>query len=329
MLIYSKILCKKSQTIVYYIYISIKLRENMIEKPIIYSVKHRTESEMKEFIMKLKKHRLLVQAKKNNPRTPGQRHQKKIKKDFLAQTSNLIKNLAFNLKWCAGRSSITGHITAFHRQVGHKRLYRPITFFNRTMLGIVVFISYDPNRACFIQNTFDFFQKKFSVSLAPSRLCTGAVVVFRKHSRDKAFFSNYLALGYRTFLKNMPHGSLFFGLHLNTIAQLPIAQYARSAGTFCHLLQQQSKKSLIRLPSGLVCSVSNCAVGTLGIVSNLQHRFFILGKAGRARLLGKRPHVRGVAMNPVDHPHGGRTKPGRPSVTPWGRPSLGYKTKKI
>jgi len=300
----------------------------MIVMSTLFSFKHRTEFEVKQLAIRLKKNKLRLQATKNNPCTPGQRHQKKIKKNFLTKTSHLIKNLAFNLKCCAGRSSLTGHITVFHRQAGHKRLYRPITFFNRVMLGIVVFISYDPNRACFIQNTFDFFKKKFSVTLAPSNLGAGAIVAFRNNSKNILFFYR-VALGYRTFLKNMPHGSLFFGLNINSSARLPNAQYARSAGTFCHLLQKQELKSLIRLPSGLVCSVSNLSVGTLGIVSNVQHRFFILGKAGRSRLLGKRPHVRGVAMNPVDHPHGGRTKPGRPSVTPWGRPTLGYKTKKI
>jgi large subunit ribosomal protein L2 len=100
----------------------------------------------------------------------------------------------------------------------------------------------------------------------------------------------------------------------------------RSAGLFFQVIQKNQDYSKIRLPSGLIKNVSNEAFGTIGIVSNSQHNSISLGKAGRSRLLGIRPTVRGVAMNPVDHPHGGRTNGGRPSVTPWGIPTKGKPT---
>ena len=266
------------------------------------------------------------------PQTSGQRHQKKINKRRLASNSHFIKSLFFKVQSCVGRSSLTGHITIHHRGKGHKRLYRPITFTNGFMLGIILLITYDPNRACFIQNIYDFIHKKFITSIAGS--CTvGSFVTF--FNRLDIFSENYISFnysrGFRAFLERLPHNCLFFGLYLNYRLyqfRLQNATYARAAGTFCHLIQKCFKYCRIRLPSGLIKNVPNTALGTLGLISNTQHRFSMLGKAGRNRLLGKRPHVRGVAMNPIDHPHGGRTKPGRPSVTPWGRPALGYKTKK-
>jgi len=258
------------------------------------------------------------------PQAPGQRHQKKIIKYTLGKNSRIIKSLSFKINLCVGRSSLTGHTTVFHRHNGSKRLYRPIAFLNRPMIGIVVLVSYDPNRACFVQNAFDFLQNKFIVSLAPHKMAVGALVAFCERL---GYYT--VEVGYRTFLKQMPGGSLFFGLHLNYSARLQEAKYARAAGTFCTLLQKKYHTCLIRLPSGLICIVPLKAIGTLGVISNEQQRFVLLGKAGRAFYLGNRPHVRGVAMNPVDHPHGGRTKPGRPSVTPWGRPALGYKTRKF
>jgi len=260
------------------------------------------------------------------PCTPGIRHQKNINKSQLVKNSKLIKQLLFSIQNCTGHSTLTGHTTVFHRGGGHKQKYRPLTFFNRSLLGILLFTAYDPNRTAFIYCGFDFFKKTFFTSIAGENMPTGSIITFRER-----FDFSRIHLGYRLFLSHMPHGSTFFGLQPNISNSNRLflnAPYARSAGVFCQLIQRNASFCIIKLPSGFLRKVFSNAIATIGGVSNEKHCFSILGKAGRNRNLGHRPHVRGVAMNPIDHPHGGRTKPGRPSVTPWGRPALGYKTKR-
>ena len=127
-------------------------------------------------------------------------------------------------------------------------------------------------------------------------------------------------------INNIPTGSLVHSLTSSQNTHKTC--FARAAGTFCQIIQKGVSTNKVRLPSGLICTVPKDAYATLGVVSNAQHNSIYLGKAGRNRLKGIRPCVRGIAMNPVDHPHGGRTNGGRPSVTPWGIPTKGKPTVK-
>jgi large subunit ribosomal protein L2 len=126
-------------------------------------------------------------------------------------------------------------------------------------------------------------------------------------------------------LQNIPAGSIIHSLSFNKKLN---SIYIKSAGTFGQLIQKNNFFCKIKLPSSKIIEVSNSAFATIGIVSNSQHSNVVLGKAGRNRNKGIRPSVRGIAMNPVDHPHGGRTNGGRPSVTPWGKPTRGKPTSK-
>jgi len=134
-----------------------------------------------------------------------------------------------------------------------------------------------------------------------------------------------LRLGYRTVFKHIPTGSIFHSLALNSNKK---SQYIRSAGMFGQLIQKDLKNCKIKLPSGKIIETSVNAFGTLGMISNPEHNLITIGKAGTNRMNGRRPIVRGIAMNPVDHPHGGQTNGGRPSVTPWGIPTKGKPTVK-
>ncbi len=131
-------------------------------------------------------------------------------------------------------------------------------------------------------------------------------------------------LGFQTKLKFMPQGTFFHSLSFN----IKKKQYSKAAGTYCHLIDCRSNICFVRLPSGKLIKISGNSIGTIGSVSNSKHKFICLGKAGRNRLCGFQPRVRGIAKNPVDHPHGGRTNGGCSPKTPWGKPTRGKKTKK-
>lgn len=173
---------------------------------------------------------------------------------------------------------------------------------------------HDPFRNSFISLNFDLVEKTFFRVIATNGVSPGSLQTCSKKNVE-------LKLGNRTCLKNIPAGAILHSLSLNSYIKC-----VRSAGLFFQVIQKNQDYSKIRLSSGLIKNVSNEAFGTIGIVSNSQHNSISLGKAGRSRLLGIRPTVRGVAMNPVDHPHGGRTNGGRPSVTPWGIPTKGKPT---
>jgi large subunit ribosomal protein L2 len=245
----------------------------------------------------------------SKPNTPGNRHYKYIPKFLLCKQNKLIKNLNFNIHRCVGRSSNTGQITLWHRSLGCKRLYRALTFFSKPSLGVILFSFYDPNRTSFVSIFFDFLTFKFHYILATNNIICGSIIGCNTKI-------NNFRLGFRSSLLNHPNGSIFTAVSLK-VNKNP--QYALAAGTFCQLIQKKEKFCKIRLPSNQIINVSSSCFGTLGTISNIYHRFINLGKAGRSRLQGKRPHVRGIAMNPVDHPHGGRTNGGRAWVTPWGK----------
>jgi large subunit ribosomal protein L2 len=258
-----------------------------------------------------------MRAIQANPTTPGNRHKKYIQKFLLGKNNKLLKALQSSIHRCVGRSSLTGQITLWGRGGGCKKLYRYIHALNTNSLGIILFTTYDPNRSSFISLYFDFLTSKFHYVLAAKDLISGSIIGCSSNVQE-------FKLGFSCWLANHPNGALF--MSLATTKKKP--QYALAAGTFCQLLQKSGSICKVRLPSNQILAVSSKCYGTLGTVSNKYNSFIRLGKAGRNRLKGRRPHVRGIAMNPVDHPHGGRTNGGRTWVTPWGKPTQGQKTSK-
>jgi large subunit ribosomal protein L2 len=256
---------------------------------------------------------------KSKPYTPGRRHYKYIPNFLLCKQTQLLKSFTFKIKRCVGRSIATGHITLWGRSTGSKRLYRQLNYSNDTSLGVILFSFYDPNRTAFISVFFDFLKYKFSYVLAITGVIAGSIITSSLTLTD--FF-----LGYRSVLNKHITGSL-----LNSISMpaKTYPQYALAAGTFCQLLQKGVHGCRIRLPSNVIVILSANCFGSLGMISNVSHNLIVLGKAGRNRLFGYRPKVRGIAMNPVDHPHGGRANGGMAWRTPWGKPTQNCSTKTL
>lgn len=253
---------------------------------------------------------------KLKPITNGTRHQLNLQKNLLSKTNKLIKQSIKGLKSYAGRSASTGRITVWHKGSGCKHNFREIEFYTKTSNAIVLFIMYDPFRNAFISLNFDFERKAFFRTLATFSVYPGALI-------SCANATKYLNLGNKLTLDNIPFGAIIHSLSLATKTK---ATYALSAGTFCQIIQKQLNNCKVRLPSGIIITLPTKSFATLGVVSNSQYNSTYIGKAGKNRLKGIRPSVRGIAMNPVDHPHGGRTNGGRPSVTPWGIPTKGQPT---
>lgn len=254
--------------------------------------------------------------KKIRPVTPAQRAFKVLKKSGL-WANKFIKGKTFFLHRKVGRNH-KGRITAYQRGGGHKKLYRVIDFKRFDTFGIVEALEYDPFRSGFIARLYDNIKKKHSYILAPKNLCVGAIVKSGSEAEIK--------LGHALPLNRIPVGSL---IHNLSILKGKPGQYCRAAGTFAQLIQKTKNYARVRLASGEQRLISLEAIASLGMVSNENRNLNTTGKAGRNRWYGRRPNVRGVAMNPVDHPHGGgegRTSGGRPSVTPWGKPTKGPKT---
>ena len=231
------------------------------------------------------------------------------------------KSLVVTLKKNAGRNA-QGKITVRHKGGGQKRKYRIIDF-KRTKDGIpatVTAIEYDPNRTANIALlTYADGEKRYII--APHKLNVGDVVYSGEGADIK--------VGNALPLKNIPVGTVIHNIELKPGKG---AQLVRSAGNAAQLMAKEDKYAQVRLPSGEVRLVSINCRATIGQVGNLDHENISIGKAGRKRHMGIRPTVRGSVMNPNDHPHGGgegRSPIGRPSpVTPWGKPALGYKTRK-
>ncbi len=231
------------------------------------------------------------------------------------------KSLLTTLKSKAGRNN-TGRITVRHRGGGNKKKYRIIDFKRKEQETgqKVLGIEYDPNRSAYIALLEDVNGKK-SYIIAPSGLTVGDSVFSGPGADIKP--GNVLPLA------NIPTGTF---IHAIEMYPGKGAQLVRSAGTAAQLMAKEDGMAQIRLPSGEVRLVRLECTATIGQVGNIEHENIKLGKAGKTRHRGIRPTVRGSAMNPVDHPHGGgegRSPIGRPSpVTPWGKPTLGYKTRK-
>jgi large subunit ribosomal protein L2 len=247
-----------------------------------------------------------MKIKKSKPITNGQRHQINIQKKLLAKYGDLHKQSIFGLKRFFGRSSICGRITIRHKGSGCKKKVRFIDFSNQSKNSLVLFIMYDSFRTAFTSLNFDLNRKIFFRLLAIQNVNAGCLNIC-----SKIIIS--LKLGNRMPLINIPAGSILHNLSL-----LHKSKYVRSAGSFFQIIQKNYKFCQIRLPSGCIKKVSTNSFGTLGSASNPQHNLIYLGKAGRCRNMGIRPSVRGIAMNPVDHPHGGKSNKGCVPVTPWG-----------
>jgi large subunit ribosomal protein L2 len=252
------------------------------------------------------------------PTSAGRRHQTNTAFEELT-ASQPEKSLIRGFTKTGGRNS-TGRITSWHRGGGHKRRYRFIDF-RRDKLNIparVASIEYDPNRSARIALLhYEDGEKRYIV--APHRLREGDLVISGETVDIQA--GNTLPLRF------IPLGTLIHNIEMRPGKG---AQMVRAAGTVAQLLAKEGNYSHIRLPSGEVRLIHLECKATIGQVSNVDHENISYGKAGRIRWLGKKPHVRGVAMNPIDHPHGGgegKTSGGRHPVTPWGVPTKGYKTR--
>ena len=230
-----------------------------------------------------------------------------------------VKALTEGLSRSGGRNN-TGRITARRRGGGHKRTYRKIDF-KRTKWDIpatVERLEYDPNRTAFIA-LIRYEDGEQSYILAPQRLAPGDKIVAGERTDVKV--GNVMRLA------NMPIGTIVHNVEMKPGKG---GQMARSAGTYAQLIGRDRGYAQIRLSSGEVRLVRGECVATVGAVSNPDNQNQKLAKAGRNRWLGRRPSVRGVAMNPIDHPHGGgegRTSGGRHPVTPWGKPTKGKRTR--
>lgn len=229
------------------------------------------------------------------------------------------KSLAVGLHKKAGRNN-NGRITSRRRGGGHKRLYRIIDF-KRDKTGIaatVATIEYDPNRSARIA-LLRYADGEKRYILAPVGIKVGDPVISGEGADIKP--GNALPLA------KIPVGTLVHNVELHPGRG---GQFCRSAGTYAQVVAREGKYVTLRMPSGEVRKVLAAAIASIGQVGNIQHENISLGKAGRNRWLGRRPKVRGVAMNPVDHPLGGgegRSSGGRHPVTPWGVPTKGYKTR--
>ncbi len=256
--------------------------------------------------------------KQYKPVTPSQRGLVLVDREGLHK-GKPVKKLTEGLTKSGGRNN-TGRITARRIGGGHKRTYRKIDF-KRTKWNVpatVERLEYDPNRTAFIA-LIKYEDGELAYILAPQRLAPGDTVIAAEKADVKP--GNVMPLS------NMPVGTIIHNVEMKAGKG---GQIARSAGTYAQLIGRDRGYAQLRLSSGEVRVVRGECVATVGAVSNPDNQNIKLAKAGRNRWLGKRPSVRGVAMNPVDHPHGGgegRTSGGRHPVTPWGKPTKGKRTR--
>jgi len=254
-----------------------------------------------------------------NPTSPGRRQLVTVDRSDI-WNGKPEKTLVAGKKRTGGRNN-TGRITTRHKGGGHKKKYRVIDWKrqNFDVVGTVERLEYDPNRTAYIALiTFDGDEKRYI--LAPQRLQAGDKVVAGEKTDVKP--------GNAMLLKNMPVGTIIHNIEMKAGKG---GQLCRAAGTYAQLVGRDHGYAQIKLASGELRLVRQECMATVGAVSNPDNMNTNKGKAGRNRWRGIRPTVRGVVMNPVDHPHGGgegRTSGGRHPVSPWGQPTKGYKTRK-
>ena len=232
------------------------------------------------------------------------------------------RKLTTALRKTGGRNN-HGRITSRHRGGGHQRRYRIIDFKRNKydMLAVIASIEYDPNRSPRIALLeYEDGEKRYII--APDGLKVDDKVISTQHNQIPFKTGNAMPLG------SIPEGLLVHNIELKPGKG---AQMARSAGAYARIMANEAGMITLKLPSGEMRMVSEQCIATIGMVGNKSHESIVIGKAGRTRWLGRRPKVRGVVMNPVDHPHGGgegRTSGGRHPVSPWGMPTKGYRTRK-
>jgi large subunit ribosomal protein L2 len=252
------------------------------------------------------------------PTSPGQRQLVTVDRSGLHK-GGPVKALTEGLTKSGGRNNY-GRMTSRNKGGGHKRTYRVVDFkrTKRDVEATVERLEYDPNRTAFIA-LLKYDDGELAYILAPQRLQAGDRVVAAEYTDVKP--GNAMELG------RMPVGTIVHNVEMKPGKG---GQIARSAGTYAQLVGRDQGMAILRLNSGEQRLVAGKCMATVGAVSNPDHGNINLGKAGRSRWLGRRPHVRGVVMNPVDHPHGGgegRTSGGRHPVTPWGKPTKGKRTR--
>jgi large subunit ribosomal protein L2 len=257
--------------------------------------------------------------KKMNPTSPGRRHVVQVERGSLSKSVVVPKQLTGKLQAGSGRNN-NGRITTRHRGGGHKRIYRLIDFKRNkdSVPAVVESIQYDPNRSAHIALLL-YADGERRYILAPKGLKEGAPI--ESGAQAPIVAGNALEL------KNIPIGTTVHNVELTPGKG---GQLARSAGASVQLISKESEYAVIRLRSGEMRKVLVVCRATVGEVGNSEHNLICLGKAGASRWRGIRPTVRGVVMNPVDHPHGGgegKTSGGRHPVSPWGQPTKGYKTR--
>ena len=257
--------------------------------------------------------------RKFNPTSPSRRQLVLVDRSEL-WNGKPEKTLTEGLHSKAGRNN-TGRITMRRRGGGVKKSYRMIDFKRRKfdIEAKVERLEYDPNRTAFIA-LIKYLDGQLSYIIAPQRMKVGDKIISGEKVDVKP--------GNAMLLKNVPVGTIVHNVEMKPEKG---AQIARSAGTYAQLVGRDGAMAQVRLQSGEVRLIPGACMATIGAVSNADHMNQNLGKAGRNRNLGKRPSVRGVVMNPVDHPHGGgegRTSGGRHPVSPWGKPTKGARTRK-
>jgi large subunit ribosomal protein L2 len=253
-----------------------------------------------------------------NPTSPAIRFRTTLDNKELAKKRPL-KRLTESKRRISGRNN-KGRLTIRHRGGGHKKLYRVIDFRRdkREIPAKVVSLEYDPNRSARIA-LLAYADGEKRYILAPDGLAVGSSVVAGEVAD--------ILIGNALPLKNIPLGTMIHNIEMKKGKG---GQMARAAGAAAQLVAKEGGYAQIKMPSGETRMIGLDCYATIGQVGNLNYENVSIGKAGRTRWLGKRPTVRGVAMNPIDHPHGGgegKTSGGRNPVSPWGRPTKGYKTR--
>jgi len=257
--------------------------------------------------------------KKYNPTSPGRRFQ--TSPDFAEVTKDRPEKRLLTPSPSSGGRNSRGRVTMRRRGGGHKRRYRIVDFRRDKdgVQGVVEAVEYDPNRTARIA-LVKYADGERRYILAPWRMKVGDAVAAGANAEVK--------VGNTMSISAIPLGSFIHNIELKPGKG---GQLVRSAGTQAQLMAKEGNYAQVRLPSGEVRMVPTTCRATIGQVGNLDHENLSMGKAGRTRWLGRRPKVRGVAMNPIDHPMGGgegKSSGGRNPTTPWGKPTKGYKTRK-
>ena len=260
-------------------------------------------------------------TRKLKPDTPSRRYMSVSTFEEITKKEPERK-LTTALRKTGGRNN-HGRITSRHRGGGHRRRYRIIDFKRNKfdLTAVIESIEYDPNRSPRIALVkYEDGKKKYII--APEGLKVGDKIISSKENQIPFKTGNAMPLG------RIPEGLLVHNIELKPGKG---AQMVRSAGAYARIMATEKGMVTLKLPSGELRMVSEECIATIGTVGNKSHENIVIGKAGRSRWLGRRPKVRGVAMNPVDHPHGGgegKSSGGRHPVSPWGVPAKGYRTRK-